>query len=199
MKRASIIFVVVAVVCLVAPGAFAQAFRDRGNSSDHLEAGVFAELYRLNQADTNMGGVGARLSFNVAPVLQLEAEMSYDFEAVFLERFPDFTFTRTSARRIDGLFGPKLQTNRGPVRFFVTAKGGGTSFGFNPHGVTFGTFSDTVGNLRTRDVIGEFYPGGGVEAFFGPIGLRLDVGDEILFANGARNNLRVTFGPTIRF
>jgi hypothetical protein len=31
------------------------------------------------------------------------------------------------------------------------------------------------------------------------IGLRADIGDEISFANGAHNNLRVIFGPYIRF
>lgn len=200
MKRLPTLFVIAAVVCLVAPGAFAQtpAYRSSGGG-DHVEGGIFGEFYRMDQADTNLGGVGARLSFNVAPILQLEAEMSYDFEAVFIENFPDGSFQRTSTRRIDGLFGPKLQTNRGPFRFFVTAKGGATSFGFNPHGVTFGEFGSTVDNLRFRDAIAEFYPGGGVEAFLGPIGLRLDVGDEIYFTANPHHNLRVTFGPTIRF
>jgi hypothetical protein len=27
----------------------------------------------------------------------------------------------------------------------------------------------------------------------------VDVGDEIYFQNGAHNNLRITFGPSIRF
>ena len=43
------------------------------------------------------------------------------------------------------------------------------------------------------------YPGGGIEAFLGPIGIRAEVGDEIYLSNGAHNNLRVTFGPSIRF
>lgn len=41
--------------------------------------------------------------------------------------------------------------------------------------------------------------GGGIEGFFGPIGLRVDVGDELYLNNGTYNNLRVTFGPTLRF
>jgi hypothetical protein len=36
-------------------------------------------------------------------------------------------------------------------------------------------------------------------AYIGFLGLRADIGDEISFANGAHNNLRVTFGPYIRF
>jgi hypothetical protein len=43
------------------------------------------------------------------------------------------------------------------------------------------------------------YPGGGVEGFWGPIGLRLEAGDEIYFDNGTHNNLKVTFGPAFRF
>jgi hypothetical protein len=65
--------------------------------------------------------------------------------------------------------------------------------------VTGGTFFSTVSNLRANNVDAVFYPGGGAEAFWGPFGLRLDAGDEIYFNNGARNNLRVAFGPTIRF
>jgi hypothetical protein len=38
-----------------------------------------------------------------------------------------------------------------------------------------------------------------VEGLMGPVGLRLEFGDDIYFDNGARNNLRVSFGPTFRF
>ena len=43
------------------------------------------------------------------------------------------------------------------------------------------------------------YPGGGLEFFAGPLGIRLEAGDEIYVNNKAYNNLRVTFGPTLRF
>jgi hypothetical protein len=46
---------------------------------------------------------------------------------------------------------------------------------------------------------GVFYPGGGLEGRIGPVGLRLDIGDEMYFNGGAHNNLRVSFGPFIRF
>jgi hypothetical protein len=54
-----------------------------------------------------------------------------------------------------------------------------------------------VGGLGS--VTEAIYPGLGVEGFWGPFGLRLDGGDEIYFDHGARNNLKVTFGPVIRF
>jgi hypothetical protein len=56
-----------------------------------------------------------------------------------------------------------------------------------------------VTDLRARNVNGVLYPGGGLDAHLGPIGLRLDVGDEIYFNSGAHHNLRVAFGPMIRF
>jgi hypothetical protein len=44
-----------------------------------------------------------------------------------------------------------------------------------------------------------FYPGGGFEGFWGAFGLRLEAGDEVYLNNGTYNNLRVTFGPQLRF
>jgi hypothetical protein len=43
------------------------------------------------------------------------------------------------------------------------------------------------------------YPGGGFEAFAGPIRVRAEVGDDISFLNGAHNSLRVSLGPQFRF
>ena len=167
---------------------------------DHVEIGVFGELFRINQTDTNLAGVGARLSFNVLPLVQLEAESAYDFNQIFTETDPTGAFIqRTNMRAIHGLFGPKLQTNRGPVRLFLTAKGGAVGFHLDNGPATIGEFFSNVGSIRSQNVSGVFYPGGGAEAFLGPIGFRLDVGDEIYFNDRAHHNLRVTVGPTIRF
>jgi hypothetical protein len=38
-----------------------------------------------------------------------------------------------------------------------------------------------------------------LRARLGPLGLRLDVGDEIYFNQGAHNNLRVAFDPVFPF
>jgi len=56
-----------------------------------------------------------------------------------------------------------------------------------------------VDNLRANNVSGTLYPGAGLEGHIGPVGLRLEAGDEIYFAGGAHHNPRVTFGPFIRF
>lgn len=203
MKRFYWTFCFVIVAFLFTPSAFAQ-YHDTG---DHVELGVFGEYYRWGAGgDTGLTGVGGRISLNVVPVVQLEGEVSYDFSQVFTEGFTapgsggTVSFTsRTNVRRVDGLFGPKLETNKGPVRLFITAKGGAESYNFTPRAATFGTFTSTLENLRDDNMIAEFYPGGGVEAFLGPIGLRLDVGDEMYFSHGVHQNLRLTFGPSIRF
>jgi hypothetical protein len=179
----------------------------RTSAQDHVEIGAFADYFRWHASEgsnANLFGVGGRFSVNIFPVVQLEGEVAYDFSQAFTEGFTNpstgtVTFNTSNLRVLHGMFGPKLQTNKGPVRLFVTAKGGAMSFQFDPRPVTFGTFTSSVGDLRTSNLNAVFYPGGGVEGFFGPIGLRLDIGDEIYFDGGAHNNLRVTFGPTIRF
>jgi hypothetical protein len=191
MKRIAL-FVAVAVI-LFAPAARAQ---------NHGEVGAFVDYFRLQQTKSSFVGLGARAAINAAPHLQIEAEMAYDFSRAFTESFTSGTgavsLQRSNMKVLHGLFGPKLQTT-GPVRVFFTVKGGFTNFRFDPRPASFSTFTSSIDNLRTSNVSGAIYPGAGVEGFFGPVGLRLDVGDEIVFSNGAHHNWKVTLGPMIRF
>ena len=196
----NIIFIMVlALGAYVVPGAFAQ---------NHGEVGVFADFVRLSPTDTNNLGVGGRLSVNVHPNVQLEGEMSYDFARNFTERFTlgpagsptgSTGFSRTGIRILHGLFGPKFQTGGEAIRAFGTIKGGFVNFRLDDRPATFGTFTSSVDSLRTDNVNGVVYPGGGVEFYLGPIGIRGEAGDEIYFNHGAHNNLRVAIGPNIRF
>src|SRR6185437_1831190 len=63
----------------------------------------------------------------------------------------------------------------------------------------FSGLTSSVAGLRDNNVRGVLYPGGGIEGFLGPVGLRLEADDEIYFLSGAHNNLVVSFGPSIRF
>src|SRR5580704_6093736 len=120
MKRVFIAILGLLIFAICTPQAFAQ-FK---SPSDHVELGVFGEIFRINQTETNLAGVGARFSVNVLPLLQFEAEAAYDFDQVFTEKDVTGAFIqRTNMRAVHGLFGPKLETNKGPVRLFVTAKG----------------------------------------------------------------------------
>jgi hypothetical protein len=208
MKRFFFLFLMmVGLLFAVLPSVRAQ------DKENHVEIGIFGDYFRLGETRgpslsgtgaTSFGGVGARLSINASRRWQIEPEMNYDFAESFSERFtgPSGTvvgFSTSRLRILHGMIGPKFQTGGGAFRAFVTVKGGGDDFMFSSAPVTFSTFASSVSGLRTSNVVGVVYPGGGIEAYLGPIGLRIDVGDEIYFQSGAHNNLRVTFGPSIRF
>jgi hypothetical protein len=199
MKRC--VFLSVLAVCLGLPSlARAQ------NSSDwnHAEVGVFADYFRLSRTtpDINFVGLGGRAAFNIHPNVQLEAEMAYDFKRNFTSTFSDGITTQlvnTRLRPLTALFGPKFQAGTsGPFRAFVTGKLGFVNFSTSDQNALSG-FKGALGGVTDGNTQFAVYPGAGIEGFWGPFGLRLDVGDVIYFDGGAQNNLRVTFGPQIRF
>jgi len=195
MKRITLLIAVAAISLAFTPVARAQ-------DHDHGEVGAFVDYFRLEQTKSNFVGLGGRAAFNVASHVQIEAEMAYDFSRAFTETFNNgngsITTQNSNIKVLHGLFGPKIQTS-GPVRVFVTVKGGFTNFRFDPRPASFSGFTSSIDNLRTDNVSAALYPGGGVVAYLGPIGLRADVGDEIIFSNGAHHSWKVTFGPQLRF
>jgi hypothetical protein len=194
MKKA-IVGLTVLVFAMIVPSLFAQ-------EHDHGEVGVFGDYFRLSEAgNANFMGVGGRVGFNVAPRVQLEGQMAYDFEQSF-----DFTngstsgttISRSSLTLLHGLFGPKVTVGTDHARFFGTVQGGFLRFGVN-NGSTSNSFATSIDNFGDSSTHGAMYPGIGGEFYVGPVGLRLDVGDFIYFSNGAQNNLTVRFGPQIKF
>jgi hypothetical protein len=194
MKR--LVFLLLLAGCVV-PLAQAQ-------DEDHVQVGVFADYLKLDQTNTNFGGVGARAGFQLYKGINLEGEMSYDFNQTFTEGFTNpgtgsIVIERTNLRTLHGEFGPKVNIGHHAIQPFVFVKGGFINFRIDGAPATVGTFISSVSGLRTSDVSPVLYPGGGLQAHLGPIGLRLDVGDELYFNNGAHHNLRVAFGPVFRF
>lgn len=194
MKKLILIF---ALFLLAVPAVRAQG------AFNHFEVGAFGEYTRFQATHTNSVGLGGRFGWGVSHYLMFEGEMGYEFDQAFTEGFfppgtGSATFVRSNFHELDGLFGPKIQT-RGPVRVFATIKGGFVHTGFSSEPGSFAGFTSTVNSLRLNNVDGAIYPGLGIEGFLGPIGLRFDAGDLIFFNNGTHYDLRVTFGPTIRF
>jgi len=184
------------ILLCAAPVGWAQ------ERSDHVEVGVFAEYFRLSntQPQENFVGLGGRAAFNVHPSIQLEAEMAYDFKRNFTQTFTNGVsdeLVTSHVRTLHGFFGPKFQTGSGPFRIFVTGKVGFDNFSVTNDNATTG-FTNSVG-LSTGTTRFAVYPGGGFEAFAGPIGIRAEIGDDIYFLNGAHNNLKVSLGPQFRF
>jgi len=191
MRRIALFFLLGGL--LIMPVASAQ---------DHVAVGGFVDYFRLGQTDTDFAGLGGRLGVGVGHRVMLEAEMSYDFNQVFTESFDNggsITVNRSNYRLLHGLFGPKLALGHTNFHPFVTIKGGFVDARFDAAPATLGTFVSNVQNLRDKNVMGSVYPGGGLEGHIGPVGLRLDVGDEIYFNGGTHHNFRASFGPYIRF
>jgi hypothetical protein len=193
MKRVALLLGL-GILCVMVPAARAQ---------DHIEVGLYGDYYRLSQTDTNFAGIGVRLGMGVFPHVKLEGEMAYDFDQAITEGFTDstgtLTFQRSNLHLLHGEFGPKVELGHGLIRPFVVLKGGFQHFSVSSCQVSFGCVTSQIANIRANNTTGLLYPGGGIEGHLGPVGLRLDIGDEISFQGGTHNNLRMAFGPFIRF
>jgi hypothetical protein len=192
MKRIALLLLLSA---LLVPLASAQ---------DRFQLGAYADYFRLSQTNTNMAGLGGRAAIKAFSHVMLEGEMSYDFQQAFSEGFANpsggaITFQNSNLKVLHGLVGPKFIGGHGKIRPFLTVKGGFVNFRLDPRPASFAGFASSVDNLRTNNVSGTLYPGAGIEGHLGPVGLRLEAGDEIYFAGGRHHNARVTFGPFIRF
>src|SRR3981081_2952889 len=124
MKR--LVLSAVLVFCFASPSfVFAQALR-----GDHVEVGAFVDYFHLDRTkpSLNYAGLGGRLAFNLRPSVQLETEMSYDFDRTYKNPFDDRTIARSQTHILHGLFGPKFQTGSGPFLFFVAGEAGVLKF-----------------------------------------------------------------------
>jgi hypothetical protein len=187
---------------LVAIPSALQA-QEGGEESNHGSVGIFADYFRFSPASTttNFVGFGGRASFLLSHNVQLEGEINYDFQRNYTNTFSNgitTSFVTTKVRPLTGLFGPKFQTP-GRFKFFVTGKVGFINFTTTTAAVTTGTVGTAFSSVGGSGTHFALYPGGGVEGFWGPFGLRAEIGDEIYLSNGTFNNFRVTFGPQFRF
>jgi hypothetical protein len=197
MKRFAILSALALCIASFAPAALAQSSDDK----NHGNFGIYADFTRLQPAELNLFGVGARLGVNVRKHVVVEGEMAYDFERTKTQVITVGSVTstvRSNLRMLHALFGLKIQST-GPVRFFGLLKGGFVNFGVGGP-VTAGVINNQINNIVDGDTSGAFYPGGGVEFNAGWLGFRVEAGDEIMFlSGGTRNNFRATIGPQIRF
>lgn len=172
------------------------------SAQDRFQLGAYADYFRISQTNSNMAGLGGRAAIKAFSHVMLEGEMSYDFQQAFTEvctNCTTVTVAPSNLKVLHGLVGPKFIGGHGKIRPFLTVKGGFVNFRLDPRPASFAGFVSSVDNLRSNNVSGTLYPGAGIEGHLGPVGLRLEAGDEIYFAGGTHHNARVTFGPFIRF
>lgn len=194
MKKTTLALV---LALILAPAAFAQ---DADDSYNRGSVGVFLDYLRLKHADLNQFGLGGRAGFNVHRNVALEVEGAYDFRQSRTETVTSGATTstyRADLRTTSFLFGPKFQTS-GPVKVYGTLKGGILNFSVSTASAPLG-FTNTLRTIRDGDTNGVFYPAGGIEAYAGWFGVRVEAGDMMYFDRGANHNFRLTVGPQFRF
>lgn len=174
-------------------------------AQERVEAGIFLDYFSISETNTNNFGVGGRFGYRIHRKVMIEGELAYDYGINFHETYRNITngditaIEHTSIGVTHGLVGPTLQPDKGRFRPFVTLKGGFMDFRLSANLLPLGTIESTLLGIRTSSLNVAIYPGAGVEASLGPVGLRFEMGDDIYFNGGAHNNLRITFGPILRF
>src|SRR6266581_1940781 len=147
-------------------------------AQDHIQVGGYGDYFRISQTKTNMAGLGVRAGYKA---------------------FPHVMLVPSNIKVLHWLFGPKIVGGHGAIHPFLTLKGGFVNFRLDSRPVSVGTAISSIENLRANNVSGALYPSAGLEGHIGPLGLRLEAGDEIYFAGSTHHNPRVAFGPFIRF
>jgi len=175
------------------------------SAQKRAEVGVFVDYLSISQTGSDNFGLGGRFGYRARPNLVIEGELAYDYGINFDEAFRNvvngnlIAIERTSVGVTHGLFGVKVEPSHGHFQPFATMKAGFMDFRLSPSLLPLnGVISNLLG-LRTSTLNAAIYPGAGLQATVGPVGLRFEVGDEIYFNNGAHNNFRLTFGPIVRF
>jgi hypothetical protein len=184
------ICLIVLLALMTAPALMAQ--------ETHVGVGAFFDYFRWNNADQNFFGVGGRFSVDPSPNVGVEAEAAYYFRrqvGSLTNGVGNIGIENPDTRITPALLGLNFHNN-GPLRLFVTVKGGIVHFGNQNFNSVSGFFSNFNNTGMTR---GAFYPGAGVELGSGRVGLRLEVGDLMYFLGGAQHNLRFNIGPQFRF
>jgi hypothetical protein len=195
MKRLIISSMVVSTIFLTS-SLFAQ-------ENDHGEIGVYADYFRLSEAgNTNFAGVGARIGFNVAPRVQVEGQLTYDFaqnlKLTNTSSTAAITINRSSATLLHGFVGPKVVGGTEHARIFGTLQGGFIRFGVS-NGTVVNGLTTSLSNFGDSSTHVALYPAVGTELYVGAVGLRLEVGDVMYWTGKPHHNLSVRFGPQIKF
>jgi hypothetical protein len=174
-------------------------------AQQRIELGVFLDSLSISQTSTNNFGLGARFGYRIHRNVLLEGELAYDYGINFDEAYLNVStgnlvaIEHTSIGITHGLFGPMLQRSSGHLHPYATFKAGFIDFRLSASLLPYSDIVSTVFGLRTSNVNAALYPAAGLETTLGPLGLRLEGGDEMYLNSGAHHNLRITFGPILRF
>jgi len=171
------------------PFAFLAAFSSMSaaaqSNPSRFELGFQFTGNSLSEFDTTDAGLGGRATFNLTPLIGLEAEVNF---------YPgDLTEARAfSGARTEGLFGVKVGAQRGKVKLFGKVRPGFVHFGEAPGALPcLAIFPPTLDcALASGSTAFALDLGGGAELSTSQRSfVRFDVGDNLI---------RYDVGPAIR-
>src|SRR5262249_10502429 len=149
-----------------------------------VEAGIFLDYLSISQTSTGNFGLGGRFGYRIHQNVMLEGELAYDYGINFDEVYRNISngdiaaIGRTSVGVTHSLFGPALEPATGALRPFASLKVGFVDFRLSPSLLPLSTVTTTILGLRTSSLNVAIYPGAGLEASLGPVGVRVELGDE---------------------
>lgn len=184
------------LIGIVALGLCAAAQAQRG------EIGFYGDYLRFPPA--SLGGVGLKGLIALNRHIALEGEGSYYFNRTFSDTAIDPTTGATNViharmHATNWLGGLSFSKPSPRIRPFITMKMGLLTINPSSLPAPLVSTNTILNQIRSSHRNFAIFPGGGVEAYSGKWGFRLDIGDEIYFSNGANSNLRMTFGPNYLF
>ena len=170
------------------------------------EVGLFAQVLKLSQTST--GGAGGRVSFVIRPGVQLDIEGARDFKsqtfnAQFQTSGGSVVSERMTTSGYEFLVGPQFQIGK-HVPIFASIRAGAFRFHSYLPDVSLGVPNNVfpgvpLNGFTPIGTSAALYPSAGIELGRDRSGLRIDIGDEILFSSNNRNNLKIEAGPIFRF
>lgn len=175
-------------------------------AQDHAEVGFFAQYLRFN--NTYGGGIGGRLSIVVSPRVLLDVEGTHDFKsktfnAQFLTPTGSVVTQNMSTDGFEFLVGPRFQVGT-RIGFFASLRAGAFHFNSYLPDVSLGVPNTVLPGTPLNGFVpagtsAALYPSVGFELGRDRAGLRVDIGDLILFSSTTLNNFKIAAGPVFRF
>lgn len=166
--------------CGIPTQLFSQRYYD--TEVPRYEFGVQADIHYLDGVGEWGGGVGFRFNYNFNEHFALDSELVFRQHDLFA---PNSGSTQSAVvGQTTGLFGVRAGKRVEDYGFFASARAGFLHFGTD-NGVT----------LLSRNTVPAFDVRGTMERYYGPVILRLELGEMIVAYGNAQAFSSVSFGP----
>ena len=167
-------------LCGISPQLLAQRYYDR--EVPRYEVGVEADIHYLDGVGEWGGGIGFRFNYNFNGNMALDSELL--FRQHHLLASGGFATPSAVVGQTTGLFGLRAGKRVLDYGLFAHARAGFLHFSTDK-GVT----------LLTRNTVPAFDLGGTLEHYYGPVILRLELGELIVAYGNAQAASSLTLGP----